>query len=272
MTTTHKPTAATRDVWIETRGARLYACARGAGTPVLFLHGGLADHRASLHRVATLAANHLVITPDVRGSGRSLYREPLSWSQLADDVAALLRELNIERAIVGGVSAGAAIALRFALQYPKQTTGLIQVWPGFAGAKLGFADAQLRAFQLMDAHGQRALREGIEALAPLYTHLPEPIRTMALAMMRSFDPASVATTTRFLAQATQPFGDLAELNGIDAPVLIVPGVDCEHPAQFAALYAQHLPHSTLVEEPAEEAITRFCARFGSDDTPIQGRA
>jgi hypothetical protein len=79
--------------------------------------------------------------------------------------------------------------------------------------------------------------------------------------MRGFDAASVAATTRFLASGAQPFATLQQLAAITVPVLLVPGTDPEHPAELAALYAQHLRTHVIVEPSSAELgepIDRFC--------------
>ena len=238
----------------------LYAVERGQGRPIVFLHGGLADHRAAVHAVGQLGASFRLITPDLRGSGRSVDPGPLTWDRLADGVATMLDRLGLERVVIGGTSAGSAVALRFALRRPERCAGLVVVSPLYPGAELGLDEAPRLAMERMDAHAQRALHEGIEALFPLFEPLPEPIRERALAMVASFDPASVAATTRLLASGQQPFASLLELQRIEVPTLVVPGVDPQHPAEVASRYAAHLP-DCRIGEPADlvAAIDRFCS-------------
>jgi pimeloyl-ACP methyl ester carboxylesterase len=115
----------------------------------------------------------------------------------------------------------------------------------------------------MNLAAQRALIEGIAALEPLFEALPLSIRDGALAMVRSFDPASVAATTRFLASGSQPFAQLAELAQLSVPTLIIAGRDPEHPAEVADLYAATLPSSVLA--PAdEEHVTSILAFLSAD--------
>lgn len=239
------------EIWYQSAGTRLFAVERGRGRPVVFLHGGLADHQASWFRAGSIAASHRLITPDVRGAGRSVYAERLSWDMLADDVAALLDHLELDRAIVGGVSAGSAVALRFALRHPSRVTALLLVSPVYAGEAAGLRPAQRVAFDRMHAAGQRARTEGIEAIVPLFEALPPQIRDVALAMVRGFDPGSVAATTDLLASGAQPFEHLSALAGLRMPTAIVPGTDPEHPAEVAERYAETIPGSVLVESTAE---------------------
>lgn len=234
------------DLWIDHRGARLFARSQGTGDALVFLHGGLADHRASVFRLGALATTHRLITPDVRAAGRSHHAGALDWDLLADDVVALLDALGLAHAVVGGISFGSAIAVRFALTHPARTRGLIAMSPAHLGSEIG-ASAAMRAITArMDAAGRRAPCEGIAAIRPLYQALPPEARAMALSMIESFDPASVAATTRFLAGCTQPFDRREELAALGMPVVIVPGTDADHPAEVAEAYARTIPGATVV--------------------------
>jgi pimeloyl-ACP methyl ester carboxylesterase len=234
-----------QEIWFESAGTRLFAVERGEGEAVVFLHGGLADHQASEYRLGGLASTHRVITPDVRAAGRSVHAGELSWDMLADDVVALLDGLAIDRAIVGGVSAGSGIALRVALRHPTRARALVLVAPTFAGNERGQTEAQRAAKVRMHAAGERALTEGIDALMPLYAALPTAIRELATSMARRFDPASVAATTRFLASGVQPFDRIEELAGLTMKTVVVPGTDPEHPREVAELYASTMPRCRL---------------------------
>lgn len=244
------PTA-THEFWYERAGAPLYAVERGHGEPVVFMHGGLADHRAALFRVGSLAASHRLIAPDVRGAGRSHHAGPLTWELLADDLAALLDHLGLACAVVGGVSAGSGLALAFARRHPRRVRALLLVSPVYLGSARGLSDVQRAAMQRMDDLGRRAAVDGVAAIFPLFAPLPAPIRDLALTMAAGFDPASVAATTRFLASGAQPFADLADLAAITAPALVVPGTDPEHPADVAEHYARTLPRAARVAPGAD---------------------
>jgi pimeloyl-ACP methyl ester carboxylesterase len=256
-------------IWYGSNGDRLFALDIGRGRPIVFLHGGLADHRAALLRVGALATSRRLLLPDLRGSGRSVHGGTLSWDRLADDVDALLAHLGIERAVVGGTSMGSGVALRFALRHPRRTAGLVLMSPVYPGEDRGLTVAQDAAMRTMDEAGQRALVEGVGALRPLFERLPPPIRDAAIAMMLGFDAASVAATTGFLASTAQPMGTVRELEAIAAPVMIVPGVDPEHPAEVATLYARHLRHSVLVDPlrpDLVEEVARFCDGLDAPST------
>lgn len=254
--------APVRELWFESGGTRLFAVEKGQGRPIVFVHGGLADHRAATFRVGPLAAKHRLITPDLRGSGRSVHAGELSWELLADDLAALLDHLGLERAIVGGTSMGSGVALRFALRHPARLEGLILMSPVYPGADRPLPDAANAAMRVMVEGGERVAVEGVEALRPLFEQLPPPVRDIAMLMMRGFDAASVRSTTKFLASNAQPMASARELVAIDAKALILPGTDPQHPAEIAQLYAQNLQRAVLVDQTVPDHLDKvieFCA-------------
>lgn len=257
--------ALAREIWFESDGVRLFAVEMGQGPPVVFVHGGLADHRAALFRLAPLAATHRLITPDLRGSGRSRDAGELCWDRLADDLAELLSFLDIERAVVGGVSMGSAVALRFALRHPRRLNALVLMSPVYPGEDRPLAAASSAAMRVVAEAGERTARSGVDALRPLFEALPAPVRDVALEMAQSFDPMSVAATTRFLATGAQPMSTARDLATIDVPVMVLPGIDPQHPAEIGELYVQHLRHPVLVEQTAANMLERVAA-FCTDAT------
>ncbi len=246
----------TRELWVDRDGVRLFAVDLGPleARPIVFLHGGLADHRASLFRVGAIAPRCRVIAPDLRGAGRSIFRGALTWDALADDVVALLDQLGLDRALIAGTSAGAAVALRVALRHPARVAALALIAPAFAGGGQGLYPAQKIAMGAIDAHAQRALSGGIDALLPLYAQLPEPIRDRAIAMMRSFDPGSVAATARLLASGAQPFDDPRELAALTMPTVLVRGADPEHPPEVCDTYAAHIAGARVLDAHVEPTV------------------
>lgn len=270
------------EIWFEGAGARLFAVEVGpqprasvgaraeddaAPLPVILLHGGLADHRAALLRAGRLAEQRRLITPDLRGAGRSLYRGELSWDLLADDLAALLDHLRLERAVIGGTSMGSGVALRFALRYPRRAAALIVMSPLYPGEDRELAPAARQAMRAMHATAQRALVGGMQEFAPLFAQLPPPIRERAAAMMLGFDPASVAATASFLASEVQPMGSAAELAQLDAPALLLAGADPEHPAEVAELYARHLRRGRILDPLREDLADALADALGRLPSP-----
>jgi pimeloyl-ACP methyl ester carboxylesterase len=98
----------------------------GEGDAVLLINGLSAPSVGWALQVKALAPRFRVVTFDNRGVGQTdLPPDPVyTTAQMADDAAALLRELNIARAHVVGASMGGTIALELALQHPKLVRSL----------------------------------------------------------------------------------------------------------------------------------------------------
>ncbi|WP_187147817.1 alpha/beta fold hydrolase [Heliomicrobium modesticaldum] len=109
-------------------GTRIYYEVYGHGDPIIFIPGIAVSHGMWAPQVETFSRTNRVILYDVRGTGRS---GPMTWTtRLTDharDLAALLRFLQIEGAVVCGVSFGGVIAQRFALDYPHRCRALVLV-------------------------------------------------------------------------------------------------------------------------------------------------
>ncbi len=95
----------------------------GTGRPVVLLHAAFADHTMWDDQVRALARHHRVIAPDARGHG---------WSANAsrpfrqtDDLAALLRHLDLGPAVLVGLSMGAITAVDTALEHPGLVHALV---------------------------------------------------------------------------------------------------------------------------------------------------
>ncbi|HEY8641870.1 MAG TPA: alpha/beta hydrolase [Candidatus Dormibacteraeota bacterium] len=100
----------------------------GVGSPLVLTHGFLLDSDMFEPQVAALGEEYRVITWDQRGHGRTESTpDPFTFWDSADDQRALLDHLGIEQAVVGGMSQGGFIALRFALRYPERTAGLVLI-------------------------------------------------------------------------------------------------------------------------------------------------
>src|SRR5205809_2809668 len=83
----------------------------GRGLPVLLLHAFPLNRTMWEPQIAALFAECRCIVPDLRGFGDSPVSGPYSMDRYADDVAAVLAALQIDRAVVCGLSMGGYVAL-----------------------------------------------------------------------------------------------------------------------------------------------------------------
>lgn len=110
-------------------GLRMYyeVHGSGGGTPLLLLHGGGSTIQTTFGRaLPILARTRQVIARDEQAHGRTNDRgTPERFETSADDVAALLAHLNIEKADLFGFSNGAGVAMQVAIRHPEKVRKLV---------------------------------------------------------------------------------------------------------------------------------------------------
>jgi 3-oxoadipate enol-lactonase len=100
----------------------------GDGPPVILSHGFLMDREMFAPQVSALAPRFRVVTWDERGFGETQFDgEPFTYWDSARDCLGLLDHLNIERAVVGGMSQGGFLSLRAALLAPERVGALVLI-------------------------------------------------------------------------------------------------------------------------------------------------
>jgi pimeloyl-ACP methyl ester carboxylesterase len=105
--------------YAEVSGLKIYYEIHGTGLPLVVLHGAFMTIGAMGALVAALAEARQVIAVELQGHGRTAdVDRPLSYEQMGDDVAALLRHLGIGRADVFGYSMGGGAAFQLAMRHP----------------------------------------------------------------------------------------------------------------------------------------------------------
>jgi 3-oxoadipate enol-lactonase len=117
--------------YAEVNGARLYYEIEGEGRPVVLLHSALMNSKMWDEQLTALAPRYRVIRYDMRGFGKSSW--PATDGSVTDDLALLLKELKIPKAVIVGLSMGAEIALSFTLKYPDMVAGLVLASSGLDG-------------------------------------------------------------------------------------------------------------------------------------------
>jgi len=108
-------------------GLKMYYEIYGAGTPLVLIHGGGSTIQTTFGRILRIfAKTHKVIALELQAHGRTADRDrPLSFEQDADDVAALLKYLYIDKADIFGFSNGASTTLQLACRHPGQINKII---------------------------------------------------------------------------------------------------------------------------------------------------
>src|SRR6059036_1039754 len=107
--------------YAEVNGLKLYYETHGAGRPLILLHGGLGSGEMFGPVLPQLAERHQVITPDLQGHGRTAdIDRPIDVRLMADDIAALIDHLGLEKPDLVGYSLGGGVALHTAAKYPAK--------------------------------------------------------------------------------------------------------------------------------------------------------
>lgn len=114
--------------YAEVNGIRLYYETHGAGRPLILLHGGLGSGEMFGPVLPALAERHHVIAVDLQGHGRTAdIDRPIDVRLMADDIAALIGHLGLDRPDVVGYSLGGGVALLTALRHPEVVGRLVVV-------------------------------------------------------------------------------------------------------------------------------------------------
>lgn len=117
---------------IPTVGCDIHVLVEGEGPATLFVHGFGGDLHGWDRLCGPLACERRVIRPDLRGFGRSVTHEDAPFHH-ADDLAALLDALDVDRCDLVGLSMGGAISISFAIDRPDRVRSLSLLSPGLAG-------------------------------------------------------------------------------------------------------------------------------------------
>ena len=119
--------------YADVNGIKLYHEIYGQGEPLVLLHGGLMTIGEMLTPLDPLAKTHKVIAVELQGHGRTAdIDRPLSFETMGDDIAALLNQLDISKADIVGLSLGAAVGLRTAIQHSGKVRRLVVISSPYA--------------------------------------------------------------------------------------------------------------------------------------------
>jgi len=109
-------------------GISLYYEVHGTGRPLILLHGGLMTGGMFGPVMPIWSEHHQVITVDLQGHGRTADIErPFDARLMADDIAALIDHLGLQKPDLVGYSLGGGVALHTAVKYPAKIRRLVAV-------------------------------------------------------------------------------------------------------------------------------------------------
>jgi len=127
MTTTDETTDAQGSGrYVEVNGINLWVATYGSGRPLILLHGGLMSGETFGPVLPALAARHQVIAVDLQAHGRTAdIDRPIDLRLMADDIAALIDHLGLDRPDVVGYSLGGGVATMTAVRHPDKVGRLV---------------------------------------------------------------------------------------------------------------------------------------------------
>ena len=112
--------------YAEINGLNVYYETHGSGRPMILLHGGLGSGEMFGPILPALSERHEVIAPDLQGHGRTADIErPIDMRFMADDVAALIDHLRLDKPDLVGYSLGGGVAFWTAVKYPEKVGKLV---------------------------------------------------------------------------------------------------------------------------------------------------
>ena len=221
----------------------------GNGLAVVFQHG-LGGGEAQVAQ--TFPAGFRRITLECRGHGGSGLgeRRPFSFEMFADDVLAAADQAGLDRFVAGGVSMGAAIALRLASRHPKRVSALVLVRPAWTFAA---APENMRPIaevaELILQHGidkARTIFARSEAAMRLYREAPDNLSSL----LGYFDRPDAKAFAQVLANIASDGPGVSER---DAAALAIPALvvgnamDAVHPLSSAYTLAAAIPNAIFAE-------------------------
>jgi pimeloyl-ACP methyl ester carboxylesterase len=264
-------------------GASLAAEEAGEGIPVVLLHGLTATRRYVVMGSRSLErSGHRVVTYDARGHGSSspaAIPAAYTYPDLVADLAAVLDTLEIDRAVLAGASMGAHTLLAYALQAPERVAGLVVITPAFDGEADEEQGGRLERWDALAA-GLRS--GGVEGFVAAYGEpavAPEfrdtVIRVIRQRLGAHDHPEAVADALQAVPRS-HPFGAVADLGAISAPVAVVASndeADPGHPFAVGEAYAEAIPGAVLVRDPpGSSPIAWQGSRLSQVIADVAGRA
>jgi pimeloyl-ACP methyl ester carboxylesterase len=230
------------------RGHRIEFDEYGEGERTIVLVHGLLMNRRMFERLGPALARrgNRAICVDLLGHGRSEQPEDLrlySMPLFAEQLVALLDELNLRDAVVGGTSLGANVALELAVRHPERVRGLFVEMPVLDNALA--AVAGIFAPVLL---GLRAGRPAVELSSRLASLVPRTnfLLDIGLDWLRRRPGPSIAVLEGLLLGETAPGRD--QRRRIRQPALVVGHPrDPLHPFSDSGMLVEELPEARLVE-------------------------
>ena len=221
MTSTDSATQE-RGAYADVNGVHVYHEVHGEGSPLVLLHGGLMSGEGFAPVLPALTAHHQVVLVDLQGHGRTAdVDRPLDVRLMADDVAALIEHLGLDRPAVVGFSLGGGVALQVAARHPEVVGRLVSC---SAAIRTDATYAEMRAQQgQVNAAAEPFMRE-----TPMY-ELYQRVAPRPEDFGRLLDKIGEAMAV--------PFDFTDDVRGLQVPTLVMAAdADMAPPSHYVEVF------------------------------------
>ena len=177
--------------YAEVNGINLYYETLGTGHPLVLLHGGLGSGEMFGPVRSALAERHQIIVPDLQGHGRTAdIDRPIDIRLMADDIAALINHLGLDKPDLVGYSLGGGVALQTAVKYPDKVGRLVvasaHIWRNAIPPEMLAQKPQVNA-AAADAIKDTPMYQLYQHVAPRPEDFPRLLDKMGESMAQDFD-------------------------------------------------------------------------------------
>jgi pimeloyl-ACP methyl ester carboxylesterase len=226
---------------------------RGTGPALVLLHGFPLDSRIWDDAADFLEGKFRVITPDLRGFGRSISDQTFSIESLADDVHHFLAALGVSPCIVGGLSMGGYVAQALAKIYPADLKALVLIDTKSAADT---AEGKVGREQMIDLVRKAGSRAIADQMFPKMI-AAKSAKSPAAKKLRSIMEACPPLTIEHALAAMRDREDFTSLLlKLAVPILIVVGAeDAIASPEVARAMNQSAPRSKLAIVPGAGHMT-----------------
>ena len=190
---------------VNVNGMRVYYEVSGTGDPLVVLHGAYMNIPSMGAIIPRLARTHKVYAVELQGHGRTTdIARPITYPNLADDVAAFMDSVRLQKADVFGYSMGAQVGLQLAIRHPAKVNKVVAASAAY----------DLKGWQ------------------PVYTELiPQMTVEMIAAMPFAKEYPKLAANPngfpelakKLIALEKEPMAWEADLKALKTPVLVIAG-------------------------------------------------
>jgi len=190
---------------VSVNGMEMYYETSGQGDPLIVLHGAYMNIDNMGEIIPMLAETHQVIAVEFQGHGRTTdIDRPITYPNLADDVAAFMDAINVEKADIFGYSMGAGAGLQLAIRHPEKVDQIVAASAGYSMDGMQPAFTAFLPQMTPDMFAGTPMEDEWKKLAPN----PDGFRPLV---------------EKLIALEHEPLDWEADIKALKAPVLLIAG-------------------------------------------------